>query len=72
LKPKSLDPDDDPGEVPPGLTAGGGLKPNEEAMIGRVILVPPGLTAGGGLKLFHPPSHSLPEQFPPASPPGAD
>ncbi len=36
--------------VPPGLTAGGGLKPRIQRCVSHTEEVPPGLTAGGGLK----------------------
>jgi len=36
--------------VPPGLTAGGGLKQAKAEMDDVKLEVPPGLTAGGGLK----------------------
>jgi len=37
-------------KVPPGLTAGGGLKHNCLKQSRPIDSVPPGLTAGGGLK----------------------
>ena len=57
--------------VPPGLTAGGGLKRTPPGLQRAIDEVPPGLTAGGGLKHAISPE-SGPWEFPPASPPGAD
>jgi len=61
------------GVVPPGLTAGGGLKRVRGFDVIFQQEVPPGLTAGGGLKRARPAGRGrvLPG-FPPASPPGAD
>jgi len=58
--------------VPPGLTAGGGLKPKTIPGGMQATRVPPGLTAGGGLKQRNDRNHRRIGVFPPASPPGAD
>jgi len=58
--------------VPPGLTAGGGLKQAKAEMDDVKLEVPPGLTAGGGLKHAPLGQPTGQDPFPPASPPGAD
>jgi len=58
--------------VPPGLTAGGGLKHGSARLLLEVNGVPPGLTAGGGLKQQYSAAVYMRPAFPPASPPGAD
>jgi len=62
----------DESQVPPGLTAGGGLKPILPRWGVCLTGVPPGLTAGGGLKLPVSTAGDSRWVFPPASPPGAD